>query len=180
PISFSGSICFVNGGTDAGMFFGYFNKQEEQAKITDEAAGSPLNDTMGIVVDGPTRIGYYFNAICSPKRTVASRVHGPIFLPTGDRHTFSVNYDPKANGNVGRMNVTLDKETFHLDLTRAQRAAGATFDHFGLASVRRGGKYVTLYLDDLTYTARRPQGYTPPRHRQEVVAVPYPKGGRQY
>ncbi len=180
PIFFSGNICFVNGGTDAGMFFGYFNAQENMKEMSDKRAGMPLNDMMGIVVDGPTRIGYYFSALCSPKREAASLKNGPVFLPTGTTHAFSFAYDPQANGGVGRITVTLDQETFALDLTPQQRAAGAVFDRFGLANNRAGGKYVTLYFDDLSYTARRAAGYQPVRHEQQVTKVPYPRGGRKY
>jgi hypothetical protein len=31
----------------------------------------------------------------------------------------------------------------------------ATFDKFGLSTFRRGGKYLEVYFDDLSYTARR-------------------------
>lgn len=179
PLSFSGNVCFANGGTDAGMFFGYFNSREKMKEIADEH-GAPLNDSLGIDVDGPTRVGYYFSAACSPKRTVASNKEGPIFLPTGDRHPFRVSYDPKANGGVGRMTVMLDKETFTLDLKPEQRAAGATFDRFGIMNKRVGGKYVTIYFDDMSYTARRPKGYQPARHEQKTLTVPYPEGGRKH
>jgi hypothetical protein len=179
-ISFSGHISFVNGGTDAGMFFGYFNARETMAEIQDASAGMPLDDMLGIVVGGPTRVGYYFTALCSPKREVALDKHGPIILPTGERHAFSFTYEPGANGGVGRIMVKLDEKIFILNLTPQQRSAGATFDRFGMASIRKGGKYVALYLDDLTYTARRPQHYTPVYHEQQVTRVPYPPGGRKY
>jgi len=29
-------------------------------------------------------------------------------------------------------------------------------DRFGIMNARRGGKYVTVYLDDLTYTSEAP------------------------
>jgi len=180
PIRFSGNVSFVNGATDAGMFFGYFNAREAMAEIQQERAGMPLDDMLGIVVGGPTRVGYYFTAFCSPKREVASDKHGPIILPTGERHTFSFTYDPQANSGVGRITVKLDEKTFTLDLTPQQRSAGATFDRFGMASIRKGGKYVTLYLDDLTYTARRAADYTPIYHEQQTTRVPYPPGGRKY
>ena len=89
-------------------------------------------------------------------------------------------YDPKANSGVGRIVAKLDDEQFVLDLTPDMRQAGATFDHFGLSSVRQGGKWVTVYLDDLTYTARRPADYKPVRHEQKVTTVPYPPGGRKF
>ena len=180
PIKFSGNISFVNGATDAGMFFGYFNAGKTMAEIQDERAGMPLDDMLGIVVGGPIRVGYYFTALCSPKREVASEKHGPIILPTGERHTFTFTYDPQANSGVGRITVTLDEKSFTLDLTPGQHSAGATFDRFGMTSIRKGGKYVTLYLGDLTYTARRPQHYTPVYHEQQVTRVSYPPGGRKY
>jgi hypothetical protein len=62
------------------------------------------------------------------------------------------------------------------------RRLGATFDRFGMANVRRGGNSVRVYLDDLTYTARRDPNVRPPFHPQQVVRSRYPKasGGRQY
>ncbi len=161
------------------MFFGYFNSKKKMKKIAVEH-GTPLDDSLGIEVDGPSRIGYYFTAVCSPKRNVASHQDGPIILPTGERHSFRVSYDPKANNGVGRMTVTLDEETFALDLKPEQRAAVATFDRFGIMNKRVGGKYVTLYFDDMNYTARRPKGHEPVRREQKTVTVPYPEGGRKY
>jgi hypothetical protein len=111
---------------------------------------------------------------------VVSDKHGPIILPTGERHAFSFMYDPQANRGVGRITVTLDEKSFFLDLTPQQRSAGAAFDRFGVASIRKGGKCVTVFLDDLTYTACRPQDYTPVFHEQQVTRVPYPPGGRRY
>jgi len=46
-------------------------------------------------------------------------------------------------------------------------------------SFRRGGKYSTLYFDDLTYTTRRPDA-PPARHEQKITTVPYPPGGRKF
>ena len=180
PFAFSGSICFVNGGTDAGMFFGYFNAAEKMKEFSDPRAANPLKATMGIQVAGPTRVGYWFSALCSPTEPTYSLKNGPVFLPTQERRSFKVTYDPKANDNVGRMTVTLDDETFHLDLKPKQRKAGATFDRFGIMNTRKGGKYVTIYFDDMEYTARRPANYKPVRHEQKIVNVPYPPDGRQY
>jgi hypothetical protein len=178
PIRFSGNICFVSASTDSGMFFGYFNAREQMARITDPRAGYPLNDMLGIEVDGPnqSRIG----AVCSPKKNVAFLKTGPAFLPTADRHTFRFNYDPGANAGVGRITVWLDQQQFTLDLKPEQRAAGAGFDHFGVMNKRHGGKYVRLYFDDLSYTARRPSDYKKVFYPQKIWRVPYPEGGRAY
>jgi len=65
-------------------------------------------------------------------------------------------------------------------VTPKQRATGAKFDRFGLLNIRRGGKYVTVYFDDMSYTARRVTSYTPKEYEQKVVHVPYPENGRKY
>jgi len=179
PISFSGSICFIDGSTDSGVFFGYFNSGVYIQDLPASRAGMPLDNMMGVVVEGPTRVGYRFNALCSPWAELASRKNGPVFLPTAQPHTFSFAYDPKANENLGRITVRLDGHTFELNLTRAQRAAGATLNRFGLASIRKGGKCITVYLDDLAYTANRPVTDRPVHHMQQVVTVPFPAEGRK-
>jgi hypothetical protein len=181
PISFSGSIAFTDGATDAGMFFGYFNREERLKTFTGAEDAAPMAQSMGITIDGPTRIGYNFSGQVAPTRATVGNIAGPIFMPDGRRHRFTFTYDPRANDNRGRITITLDDEhTFKHDLTREQRAAGSTFDRFGMMNVRRGGKYVTVYLDDLTYTARREAGAMPARHPQAVTKVPYPDGGRKY
>ena len=63
---------------------------------------------------------------------------------------------------------------------RSSAQAHPTFDRFGLLNIRCGGKYVTVYFDDLTYTARRPSNYKPVEHEQTITHVPYPPNGRKY
>ena len=180
PISFCGKISFVDGGTDAGVFFGYFNSGDYSRDIPAFQSAMPLKNMLGIVVEGPTRIGYRFTALCSPTPEKASHQNGPVFLPTAEQHRFSFTYDPKANQNLGRITAVLDAQTFELDLTSAQRAEGVVLDRFGLASIRKGGKYASLYLDDLTYTANRLEAYRTVHHLQQVISVPYPAEGRNY
>ena len=180
PIAFSGRIAFVDGQPDSGICFGYFDHETIGAAITDEAAGYPLPHMLGVEIEGPTRVGYTFNALCSPTPETATGRSGPLFLPDRSKHDFSFVYDPAANGGVGRITVTLDGGSYHHDLTPEQRAAGARFDRFGLWNIRRGGKFVEVYLDDLTYTTRRPAGTRPAEGASEVVEVPYPEAGRKY
>ncbi len=71
-------------------------------------------------------------------------------------------------------------ETFHLDLTPGRRSTGATFDRFGIMNTCNGNKYVTIYFDDLEYTARRPADYRPVRRERKIIRVPYPPDGREY
>lgn len=180
PMSFSGSIAFLNGGTDAGMFFGYFNAKEKMAKIEGAEGAHPANQSMGIGIDGPTRIGYWFSPLVCPTLALTGAAEGPVFVPNGKKHNYTFDYDPKANNNTGRIRMTLDGQEVILNLSPEQRKQGATFDHFGLMNARRGGKYVTVYFDDMTYTARRTKDYKPVFHEQKITEVPYPPGGRLY
>jgi hypothetical protein len=65
-----------------------------------------------------------------------------------------------------------------MDLTPQQRAAQAQFDLFGLTMPRQGGKWVTVYLDDLEYTAREDRDGS--HFPQVITQVKYPTGGRTY
>jgi len=182
PLHFSGKISFMEGSTDAGMFFGFFRAEDEKRTLPPNIPGTggsgwPQPNVLGMVVDGPSRVGWFFTSVCTAaERSLMGETRGHVFLPTRRPRTFQFDYDPTANGGVGRVTVALDAEApFTLDLTAAQRQAGATFDHFGLMSFRRGGKYSILYFDDLTYTTRHPANDPALRHEQKVTTVPHPQ-----
>jgi hypothetical protein len=187
PLQFSGKIYFHEGATDAGMFFGYFRAEDQVRELPPNVSGGytpgwPQPNVLGVVVDGPARIGWWFIPYCAASiREQHADKTGHLFYPIRKPRTFDFVYDPKANDGVGQVTVTLDGEKpFTMNLTPEMRKTGATFDRFGLMSFRRGGKYSTLYWDDLTYTARRSKDYVPVRHKQEITKVPYPKGGRKF
>src|SRR5205085_12010540 len=136
--------------------------------------------SMGVLVEGGAAGGKRFGAqVTTCKDTDRVKQEIP-FNPTKEQHAFKIEYDPKANKNIGRLTVTLDNATTSIDLTEQQRAEGINFDRFGVANLRCGGKYVVVYLDDLTYTARRSADYKPTFHKQEVTYTEYPEGGRKY
>ena len=80
---------------------------------------------------------------------------GPVLVPDGKPHQWSLAYDPAANEGKGTLRVTLDKETVTLDLPAGHRKQGAQFDRFGICTVRNGGSHLKVYFDDLKYTAGR-------------------------
>ena len=180
PLSFSANIAFVDGQPDSSVWFGFFNIKERLAETSLPEDACPKSTSMGISIAGPSRVGYYLSPFCAPNRELATCGQGPVFQPTGEKCRVSFRYDPGANDGVGRITVTLKNETVILDLTPQQRAASCAFDRFGIATIRRGGKFVVFYMDDIVYTARRPAGYRPPRVPQQVIEVTYPKGGRKY
>ena len=181
PISFSGTINFPTGQTDAAMYFGYFNHDDQIAKY-EKNVDSPYGQMLGIAIADSSAVGYYFTGMCLDKERQSASGRGPVIVPDGKRRQFTFVYDPKANDGVGRVTYTLDGERTTFDLTPAMRKAGATLNRFGMANVRRGGNSVRVYLDDLTYSARRDPNAQRTFHRQEFIKSRYPKesGGRQH
>ncbi len=179
PISFSGWTTFSEGAVDGRMLFGYFNRAEKLADIEGEYKGNPPHQFMGIEVMDQTSLGYSFTAVCSPRQDISIEERGPIFIPDRIKRPFSFKYDPDA-GDFGRITVTLDSESFSVDLTEQQRKTGSTFDRFGILNPRKGGKYVDVYLDELNYSVKYPEGYQKKKFVQKVVEVPYPPNGRLY
>lgn len=179
PIAFSGWINFPEGAVDGRMLLGYFNREARLADIEGEYKGNPPHQFMGIEVMDQTRVGYNFTAVCSPQQDIAFEERGPVYIPDRIKRSFSFKYDPNA-GEAGQITVTLGRDTFSVNLTAEQRKKGARFDRFGLLNPRKGGKYVDVYVDDLTYVAGYPQNYKPIKFKQKVVRVPYPDLGRKY
>jgi len=179
PISFSGWINFVEGAVDGRMLLGYFNREARIADIEGEYKGNPPHQFMGIEVMDQTRVGYNFTAVCSPRQDKSFEIRGPVYIPDRIKRPFSFHYDPQKD-EAGQITVTLNQDTFSVNLTPEQRKMGAIFNRFGLLNPRKGGKYVDVYLDDLTYVVCYPEGYQPEKYEQKVVKVPYPELGRKY
>lgn len=184
PISFSGTICFTDGMTDAAAFFGYFNRDNQVEQFTAATSGrsSPIGNTMGITIADSSAVGYYFMPQVTSSDREVVRKACEVFTPDRRRRRFTFDYDPQGNGGTGRVTVTLDGRKHILDLSPQQRKSGAVFNRFGLANVRSGGHSVEFYLDDMTYTARRAPGARPKFIPQMAVEVPYPhkQAGRRY
>jgi hypothetical protein len=180
PISFSGQVCFTADSTDSGMQIGYFSAESAMAKWDAHNPFRTIPNSIGVQIEGSAGSGKQFMPQINTGKNSGATKGGIPFNPTKQRHSFKFQYDPTANNNIGRIALTLDDKTSSLDLTAKQRAEGAHFDHFGMANLRAGGKFVVVYFDDLIYTARRPAEYRPIFHKQEVVKVPYPPGGRKY
>jgi hypothetical protein len=182
PLSISGTLCFIEGAPDARVFLGWFNAKEKQADMTNthEQLGHPINQSIGIEFTDNTVVGYYFTGVVAPTQALHSNSAGPVIRPLRKRQPFKFEYDPKANDGVGRITVTLDGQSHTMDLTPEQRQAGAKMDRFGIKNIRRGGKYVDVYFDDLTYTARPPKDRQRTPHEQSVTKYSYPPKGRRH
>ena len=149
PLVASGRVVLTGADPDSDVCLGWFHSGAQEGEKKN------ARDFIGIAIGGPTRIGHYFRPMVttgSGERSVAPK--GPVLHPDGKPHTWSVAYDPAANGGHGAVTVTLDQETVTLDLPEKLRAEDLQFDRFGLFAPGVGGSKVKIYFDDLEYTAR--------------------------
>ena len=152
----SGRIAFLAAGSDSGMHIGWFNSASKRNQTRSEHE-EPLKNTLGITLEGPSRVGHYFRARYSnsqgdgaaPTEDPAAGRERPVILPDGKAHEWTLRYDPAGAGGNGRITVLLDGEKHTLDLQPEHRQAGATFDRFGLFNLQAGGHHVHVYLDDV-------------------------------
>jgi hypothetical protein len=158
----SGRVALLGAGSDSGVCFGWFDGDAKRRKTTSELE-APQPGYLGVIIEGPSRVGHYFRAAysdgqgsgqspCEDPRTGAER---PVILPDGRPHRWSIEYDPAAAGGSGRITVQLDDSVHALDLKPEHRARGATLDRFGVFNIQAGGHQVELYLDDVEYTSAR-------------------------
>jgi len=144
----SGTVSFRAAASDSGILFGWFNSRT--------AIGAPPANFLGIFIEGPSRVGHYVRPAYGTSDDIKDVFNsGPVIRPDGTTHQWSIKYSPTANQDRGRITMTFDGKSVTMDLTEAARKGNATFDRFGFLSWHRGGNYVDIYFDDITYTARR-------------------------
>ena len=90
-----------------------------------------------------------------PPSLAVERKAGPVLVPH-KVFQWKLVYDPAANGGSGAIEATLGDQSVTLPLKNGDKAKGAAFDRFGLFTTHRGGSYLKLFLDDLTYTEKSP------------------------
>jgi hypothetical protein len=144
-----GKVKMVVGGPDADMMIGWFSGESK------DKSPSEAGNFLGVAVGGPTRVGHYF----APSFTTAKGTRGKVdkapVLKPGQGYDWSLVYDPAGNKGLGEMKVTLGNESVTLPFKQGQKAQGAKLDRFGMFTSQAGGQMVRIYLDDLSYTAKR-------------------------
>ena len=120
-------------------------------------------DYLGINIEGPSAEGFFFYPVY--------RTHGdpgkvlgygggktPRIHPDRKVHDWFLRYDPAGAAGNGRITVGLDAQVCALDLDPGHKDLGARFDRFGICTPWIDGNSVTVYFDDLTYTASQGDG----------------------
>ena len=147
PLEASGRVAFALGAADSDICLGWFQSADRNGPAT------RITNFLGISLGGPSRVGHYLRPVYSTATgTHGDAKKGPVLVPDLKPHRWSISYDPTGNGTL---RVTLDEESFTLNLPAGHRAQGARFDRFGVCTVRAGGQRLKVYFDDLKYTAGR-------------------------
>lgn len=148
PLVARGRVAFTGADPDSGAYFGWYRGDVSGREPRE------LREFVGVHVEGPTRVGHYFQPlVVTAKGSRPEPGHGPVLRPDGKPHQWTLAYDPAGNGGSGSMKVTLDEAVVSFDLPKGRKAEGARLDRFGLFSSNVGGSRVKIYLDDLEYSA---------------------------
>lgn len=138
----SGKLTMTEGAPDSGMLFGWFNSEER---------GWPPQNFLGVVIEGPSRVGHYFRPYAATSTgAIRDAQDGPVLRPDQTSHDWSIEYDPTRNGLLV---ATLDGQRKIMTLPAGFKQAGASFDRFGIATLDFSGANVSVFFDDISYTA---------------------------
>jgi hypothetical protein len=155
PLKASGKVSLRRGVTDSTVLLGFFHSRDSTTSNPSQDSGLPRN-FLGIVVDGPSREGFYFAPAYRVQEGGSGHAGGhsdpPHIYPDGKAHDWTLEYSPTAAGGNGRITLTLDRKAVTLDLNKGHQAAGARFDRFGLITTWVDGNAQQIYFDDLTCT----------------------------
>ncbi len=144
----SGKIRLRAAAADSAVLIGWFNSLTY--------IGVPPANFLGILVEGPSRIGHYVRPVwASSDDQHEVMKEGPVIRPDETTHEWTLRYDPQGNDGKGRITMSLDGETVSMDFPESVRKGRATFDRFGLVTWHRGGHFVDVYFDDISYTAQK-------------------------
>lgn len=156
PLHAAGTVVMRRGVSDSTTSLGFYHSTKSMTVNESQQFGAP-RDYLGIQIEGPSREGFYFypgyrndGGGVSP----GYPVNPPHILPDGAVHHWTLDYDPAAAEGRGRIIATLDGARASIDFNPGDKAAGATFDRFGLVTPWIDGNGQEVYFDDLEYTCR--------------------------
>jgi len=158
PLTASGTLRMTHTGIDPDIFVGWFDSREKYA-YAQCADGGFLRDRLGFRVGGLARLGDRARPYIATRRTQLAfqlgRRASALVTHDGTVHHWRLHYIPilRAGAPRGLLMLTVDGIRMSLAIDPTRFDPRARFDRFGIASVTCGGGPMTLYLDDLSYTA---------------------------
>lgn len=154
PLKASGRIAMRRGVSDSTTLLGFYHSEDSLEVNPSQGSGLPKN-FLGIAIEGPSREGFFVYPTYRNRGDGQGYADGdgrPKIMPDGKSHEWSLEYDPDAAGNRGRIIVKMGGKSATLDLGDGHRKTGARFNRFGLVTTWIDGNAQRVYFDDLTYT----------------------------
>ncbi len=155
-LSASGKLAVREAQGSSGLLFGWFN---------DSSRGWRTPNSLGVRVDGNGGKYWVFYEYGTKTWETGGggafegeqyqRTKTPPFKADGSVHAWSIDYDPAGHGGDGLVTFRIDDRTYTVALGKGHRAAGATFNRFGIWNVQTSGKGAEMYLDDLVVDGQR-------------------------
>jgi len=156
PLYAHGKLSMIRGVTDSTASIGFYNSTWSLHSNPRQDQSIPM-DYIGINIEGPSSEGFFFYPVYRVHGGIAGTLGGrsgkaPHIYPDRTVHDWMLTYDPAGADGQGQIIVTLDDQTCTLDLDPGAKAAGATFDRFGICTPWIDGNSVTVFFDDIQYT----------------------------
>jgi hypothetical protein len=155
PLRASGTIALRRAVSDSTTLLGFYHARISLAVTPSQARALP-EQFLGLAIEGPSREGFFVYPayrITGDRQANADEPNRPHILPDGVPHRWDFVYHPATAGGPGRITLTLDSHTTHVDLRPKDQLPGEIFDRFGIVTTWIDGNGQSVYFDDLTYTA---------------------------
>lgn len=152
-LSAAGRIVMTGAAVDSAVYLGWF---EADAKTNRAPARyrAPARNQLALLLEGPSRAGHYLRPVCADRTGTNFRQDsGPVILPDGTPHTWSLDYRPGGAGGHGEITWRVDDQQQTVSLPAGLREHGAAFDHFGFFNFQPDGAWLEVYVDDLRFSA---------------------------
>lgn len=159
PLEARGKVVVLRAISDSTASIGFYHSRHSMQSSPAQNQSIPM-DYLGINIEGPSSEAFFFYPVfrAHGRDGVARGWDGgkaPRIYPDRSVHDWFLRYDPEgANGN-GQITLGLDDKICTLDLPEGHKAGGTTFDRFGICTPWIDGNSVTVYFDDISYTAEQ-------------------------
>jgi len=154
-LSASGRIVMTGAAVDSAVYLGWF-EAEAKTNRTPSKYRAPSRNQLALLIEGPSRAGHYVRPVCYDRTGKGFRQDsGPLILPDGKPHEWSLGYLPSGAGGRGEIAWRLDDQRRTVALRDDMRQHGVMLDHFGFFNFQPDGAWLEVYVDELEYTVEQ-------------------------
>lgn len=144
-----GKLAMPRTSVDAGLYLGWFNTNTFNSRTTGKIL-SPRN-FLGALVESSSEEGQKLNAAYrTGTGTYDLQTASPRLVPPTGPLEWTIDYNPAlAKDNLV---VAVAEQRSVLTVPKSARKQKTTFNAFGIGATRKGGHWIEMFFDDITYT----------------------------